>query len=285
MFKKYSLKFFFFLAFCLTLPLSAQAEGGFFSQLSGKDAPLTIDSEAGVEWNRTEKYFIAKKKVVVKRNDVTLASDQVKALYVEDEKGNTIPTVFIATGNVKLTSKDSALNCEKLIYHLNDKHAVATGKKLLLKHEKMSLKANKSIEFWMDKKIAKVLGAVELNKEGQIIKSDMAKAYFDKNQKKMVLKKVEAEGHVVLISEGNIIQGQKGTYDVDQGKAEVEGDVKISQGSHFLTAQKAEYDFKTQKSTLVGKSSITYGGSNKPKVQGIIVPGQMDKKQLPMIKN
>ena len=98
----------------------------------------------------------------------------------------------------------------------------------------------------------------------KILKADEITAYFSKEGESGTLKvtHLEAAGHVFFIIGDIIVQGKKGTYDVEPETAEIFEDVKVTSGSNQLNGSYGKVNVKT------GRYFISHG---KERVQALIL--------------
>ena len=89
-----------------SLAPAAMAQG--FSLSGGdSDAPIAIEAEQGIEWQREKQVYIARGNARASRGDVTVYADSLTAHYRSDPGGGTEIWRLEANGNVRITSRMS----------------------------------------------------------------------------------------------------------------------------------------------------------------------------------
>jgi lipopolysaccharide export system protein LptA len=83
------------------------------------------------------------------------------------------------------------------------------------------------------------------------------------------LEKLEAKGHVVLVTQTDIVTGDEGVYNPNTDQATVIGNVKVTRGDNQLDGARAEVDMATGISRL-------FAAPNE-KVRGLFTPQKKDK--------
>jgi lipopolysaccharide export system protein LptA len=83
------------------------------------------------------------------------------------------------------------------------------------------------------------------------------------------LEKLEAKGHVVLVTQTDIVTGDEGVYNPNTNQATVLGNVRITRGDNQLDGARAEVDMATGISRL-------FAAPNE-KVRGLFTPQKKDK--------
>ena len=87
---------------------------------------LTVEADESLEWFEKEKYYLAKGNVVLKKDDVTLKANIIKADYVF-ENGENILKKIIAKEKVILTKENTIATGQYMTYDLEDKIAKISG--------------------------------------------------------------------------------------------------------------------------------------------------------------
>ena len=80
---------------------------------------------------------------------------------------------------------------------------------------------------------------------------------------------VVADGHVIISSKDQRIEGDRGIYNVETGIATLTGSVKITRGDNQLNGARARVNLNTGVSSILG---------GKQGVRGLLSPRQMGKR-------
>lgn len=184
--------------------------------------PLEITADKALEWNQTDKTYVARGKAVATQGELSVKADTLTATYA-GANGNTSDIILLtADGNVTLTSGANVATGDKAVYDLVTGQAVLSGTRPKIVQEgKNTLEADK-VTVWT---------------------------------KNNVLDHAEADGNVVIVSSEQKATGNKATYNAVTNTAELIGQVKVSQGPNILEGDKAEMDLTTHVSKMVSADS------------------------------
>ena len=140
--------------------------------------PLEITADKALEWNQTDKTYIARGKAIATQGDLSVKADTLTATYA-GANGNTSDIILLnAEGNVTLTSGANVATGDKAVYDLVTGQAVLSGTRPKIVQEgKNTLEADK-VTVWT---------------------------------KNNVLDHAEADGNVVIISNEQKATGNKAT--------------------------------------------------------------------------
>ena len=86
----------------------------------------------------------------------------------------------------------------------------------------------------------------------QILTAHMAEASSEGSDTVSRIRRIEAEGNVVLSTPKETVHGKTGTYDVERKMAILEGSIVLTQGDNVLHGQKLTMDLTTGRSRLEG---------------------------------
>lgn len=214
-------------------------------------APVAINADS-LEFHQDSKTYIARGSAEVEQNGVTVRADLLTAHYVEGEGGKTSFTQVEAEGNVHITTSKGEVFGERGVYDVVREVAVLKGNNLRLVAGTDTLTARDSLEFWQKQNLAVARGNAVAVREGNRITADLLTALLDKNpQGQMVVRRVGAEGSVMITTPSEIAQGNTGTYDVARQMARLDGNVRITRGQNQLNGNRAEVNMATGVSRLL----------------------------------
>ncbi len=88
------------------------------------------------------------------------------------------------------------------------------------------------------------------------------------------ISKVNALGHVTLVSEDQIARGDSGVYNLETGIATLSGHVTLTRGENELRGQYAVVDTNTNVARLLAAPPSARATGPRPRVEGLLVPRQ-----------
>jgi len=261
----------------LGLPAAAYAE-----TMPGKsgDAPsqIEITADQSLEYYQDAHIYVARGNAKAVRGDMVVEADLLtaheresppgirdqqqpkqkpaKAAPNADDTGASNLDKLTAEGNVRITDPRQRITGEHAVDDLDKHVAVVTGKNLKYETEKETVTAKDSLEYWDEKKIAVARGNAVAISGDRHIESDVLTAEFRDapNGGDQQLWKMTSEGHVVVITKGDVSRGDKAVYDVARDIAILTGHVRITRNDGTqLTGDVAESDFKTNQSRLLNQ--------------------------------
>jgi lipopolysaccharide export system protein LptA len=87
------------------LSLFSFSSNGFAEKQNDKNSSqLTVEADDSIEWFETEKYYVAKGNVILKKDGFTLNANFVQAYY-EIKDGENVLNKILAKDNVTLTKE------------------------------------------------------------------------------------------------------------------------------------------------------------------------------------
>lgn len=181
-------------------------------------SPLEITADKALEWNQTDKTYVAQGKAIAIQGELSVKADTLTATYA-GVNGNTSDIILLtADGNVTLTSGTNVATGDKAVYDLTTGQAVLSGTRpKIIQEGKNTLEADK-VTVWT---------------------------------KNNILDHAEANGNVLIVSGEQKATGNKATYNALTNMAELIGEVKVTQGPNVLEGDKAEIDLTARVSKMV----------------------------------
>jgi lipopolysaccharide export system protein LptA len=205
----------------------------------------------------------------------TTSSDPLAGL----DQGQSKLTALEAIGQVHIfTNTDQAFG-DHAIYHMASGELVLTGKALRLITPSDTITAAKALQYWSKDHRAVALGDAQVvTKDHRSIQADQLTGYFTAgsgapvasatapgaNEAAGKLRKVVAEGHVIVRTATDIATGDHGIYHPATGIAVLTGNVHITRGPNELAGGKARVNMKTGIATLLAAPG--------QRVQGVVLP-------------
>ncbi len=250
----------------------------------GESISVTADQ---LEYHEKELNYRAIGNALITRGTTRLSADETIAHFTQSETDGPQITTAEALGHVVIVSgekSDTRLVGDKGIYNVQEQHAVLTGHELLLTTPQETVSASKSMEYFEKEQKAIARGEAIARKNDQTIVADELVAYLEKDKTgSLALKRVEATGHIIITTDQEIAQAERGVYDVIGQKADLDGNVKITRGQNQLNGDHAVMDLAS------GVSRLLSSPDKKPRVSGLLIPSEdqqlLDKKSQPNEKD
>jgi lipopolysaccharide export system protein LptA len=137
-----------------------------------------------------------------------------------------------------------------------DRHvSFVTGNNLRYETEKETVTAKDSLEYWEEKRIAVARGHAVAVSADRHVEGDVLTAEFrDTPKGEQELWKMTADGHVTVITKGDVSRGDRAVYDVSRDVAIITGNVRITRTDGTqLAGDVGEVDFKSNQSRLLNQ--------------------------------
>ncbi len=270
---------------------------------------LDITADGTLEWLRQQQVYVARGNASATRNDTTVKADVLTAHYTvpAGKKDGVEITQVTADGNVHMIAPTAQAWGDHAVYDLGQHIVVLTGKALRLITTEDNITARDSLEYFEDSQIGVARGnAVAIRGDDKLtadviaakfVKTDAnsatgpdqteaaaanpqpapkpqtadngAPAAADSGEKKQKLERLDAKGHVVLVTITDVVTGDEGVYNPITDEATVTGNVKVTRGDNQLDGNRAEVDMATGISRVYAAPGA--------RVRGLFVPQKKDK--------
>lgn len=211
-------------------------------------------------------------------------------------EGNSEIYLLEALGNVHIFTPTDQAWGDHGAYDMDQGVLVLTGHDLKLTTPRYVVTSRDSLEYWSNQHMAVARGnAVLVTDTGRRIAADVLVAYTDASSAQPggqagtttevavkptsgasgtdgaddvsgKLKRVDAIGHVVIMTATEIVQGDRAVYDPGLGIARIAGGVRITRGQNVLVGDEALVNMKTGIARLLSKGDA--------QVKGLIIPNQ-----------
>ncbi len=209
-----------------------------FAAFAADNIPLEITADKALEWNQTNKTYIARGNALAKQGDMSVKADILTATYTGANGSTSDISLLEANGNVTLSTATDIATGDKAVYNLTEGKAVLSGTRpKIVQDNKNTLEADQ-ITVWT---------------------------------KDNALDHAEATGNVVIVNGTQTATGDKATYNPTTTIAQLIGHVKVKQGENVLEGDQTDINMTTHVSTMTNK-----GGTGR--VKGIFYPGTEKKK-------
>ncbi len=279
--------------------------------LAGDDnnKPVNIQADNGIEWQQNNKVYIARGNAKATRGDNSVTADTLYAHYRDAQapapgtaaapalrnnppgqaaspfdNGSTQVYRIEASGHVVFATPSQTAYGDHADYDVDQAILVVTGSNLKIVTPQDVVTARDSLEWYDQKQIGIARGnavAVRQGPEHKSIRGDVLTAEITKpaNQPSKI-SKVDAQGHVLLISQDQIARGDSGVYNLDTGIATISGHVTLTRGDNELNGQYAVVDTNTNIARLLSAPPSAQLTGPRPRVSGLLVPRQQDEQAL-----
>jgi lipopolysaccharide export system protein LptA len=294
----------------LAASAAAQAPSGGTSGALGLSAddngkPLNIEAENGVEWQQANHVYIARGNAKATRGQNTVSADTLYAYYrpappnpngaekpapTNTAATNTAATSAFDTGSTQIyrmeadgkvvfaTPTQNAYG-DHAVYDVDQALLVMTGKNLKIVTPQDVITARDTLEWYDQKQLGVARGDAIAIRQGPAPKSihaDVLVAEITKageNQPSKI-SKVDAHGHVVLISQDQIAHGDAAVYNLDTGIATLTGHVSLTRGENELRGQYGVVDTNNNVARLLPAPPSAQLTGPHPRVEGLLIPHQ-----------
>lgn len=264
-----------FLLLLFTTPAHAQDAAasktgpGLFT---GSGGTLDITADQSLEWHEDTRMYIARGHAKAVRGDVTVTADILKAYDRLKKDGGSEVWKLEAEGHVKVVGKTQTAEGDMAVYDIDSRKAILRGAALKYVTATDTVTATDSLEYWENENMARAAGNATATREGRQVRADELLLYFATNAKgEQVSEKMEAKGHVHIVTKGDVVFCDQATYFVTPNTATLTGNVFITRGASQIKGDRAEADFKTGVSRILNSGTgrvhalvISAGDGKKP---------------------
>lgn len=216
-----------------------------------KNTELTVEADNSLEWFEKEKYYLAKGNVILKKDDLTIRSNFLRANYIELE-GETTLKKIIAKENVSVLQGKIKATGQHMIYDIRSKIAIITGPFQTFSSPSGYLESKNMIKF------DNLENKAEANGEVKIILSNKTKIFADNVKAdftaiKKSLKSASAKGNVRIenLGKSQKCKADLGTYDSSDDIVRLIGNVVIFNKESIIKGSRGITNLKTGVSNLI----------------------------------
>lgn len=238
------------LVFLAVMPAALAAQGLAVLRQDSKQ-PLEIDAERGIEWNQTQRTYVARGNVRAAQGEVAVYAEVLVAHYRDAAGGGTEVFRLDADGDVRVVSSSETAYGDRGVYDVDHGILVLTGRRLRLEATGAKITARDSLEYWERRQMAVARGKAHAKQGENQLWADILSAYLRKDQQgKTSIRRIEAFDRVRLETVQDVVVGDRGLYNLDSRTAILCGSVTIIRGDHKLTGQVAEVDLTSGRARL-----------------------------------
>lgn len=212
------------------------------------DRAIEVTADQGLEWDKTQKLYIARGNAKLTRGQTSIAAGILRAWYRDDDARRGQVFRVEAEGDVRITRGDLLATGGRATYDIDKRVGRLTGTGLAVSSGDARLSATDFIELHDDRRVVVAQGGVRLVRPGEELRAAALSLHFEpvevgaRGRTRLV--KVEADGDVRVTSCAGTVQANRVVYDPQSGDAQLSGDVKLTRGNDRLEGAAAEINTK-----------------------------------------
>jgi lipopolysaccharide export system protein LptA len=231
------------------------------------DLAIEIEAEAGIEWRRDDKVYIARGNATAKRGDITVIADTLSARYRDGADGGSEIWHIEADGHVRLMSPGRTITGGHAVYNLDQRVLRVTGGDLSVATGEERLTADESLEYRDGPQIAIARGNATVTQAERQVRADVMTGHFERRTDgELDLVRLEAAGDVEVKTPDTYATSAEGQYDLTTEIMTLSGNVKVTNAGNQFNGEFAEVNVRTGVSRLLGSADGT------GKVKSLIMP-------------
>ena len=236
-------------ALCLAL-IGGYLGFGVISSQSAAAEQLVVEASEKLEWNQTDKLYIAQGDAFAQRGTQRIDAQIIRAFYAENNDDGQDITRLEAEGGVTLNDTQQSLTGQSLIYDVAKSLYDISGPDARVSSPEGIATASENIRYDQAKGTILLRGDAQMRLEdGREMAGDALDITLDDTQ---AMDKLIARGNVVLTQiDGRQSRSDFADYDAATGKALLTGNVQIMAEGNILNGQRAEIDFNKGISRLL----------------------------------
>lgn len=212
------------------------------------DRAIEVTADQGLEWDKTQKLYIARGNARLVRGQITIAAGVLRAWYRDDDTSRGQVFRVEAEGDVRVTRGDLVATGARGTYDTDKRLGRLTGIGLAVSSGDSRLTATDFIELHEDRRVVVARGGVRLVRPGEELRATSLTLHFEPVETgargRTRLARVEADGDVRITSCSGSAQAGRVVYDPQSGEAQLSGDVKLTRGNDRLEGAEAEINTK-----------------------------------------
>jgi lipopolysaccharide export system protein LptA len=137
-----------------------------------------------------------------------------------------------------------------------------------------------SLEVLQDQKIATFAGNVDAVQGDMVLSADRLRVYYGGDDRTAApgpagtgsIRRIEADGNVLMSSPRETAQGNAGVYDVTSSRVTLDGEVVLTRGDNVIRGQRLEVDLASGRSRVFAAVPSTAGGTPPQRVRALFTP-------------
>jgi lipopolysaccharide export system protein LptA len=137
-----------------------------------------------------------------------------------------------------------------------------------------------SLEVLQNQKIATFTGNVDAVQGDMVLSADRLRVYYGGDDQNAApgpagtgsIRRIEADGNVLMSSPRETAQGDAGVYDVASSQVTLDGAVVLTRGDNVIRGQRRQVDRTSGRSRLFAAVPSTEGGTPPQRVRALLTP-------------
>ena len=156
---------------------------------------------------------------------------------------------------MRIVSETEVAQSDNAVYDIDQGTLVMTGDTVRLDTREDTIIARDSLEYYENRQIAVARGDALAIRGDRRVRADVLTAHFTEANAQTEMKKIQADGNVLVSTPTDIVRAEKGDYDPGRGVATVTGNVRITRGDTQLNGDRAEVNLATGESRILSSRS------------------------------
>ena len=137
-----------------------------------------------------------------------------------------------------------------------------------------------SLEVLQNQKIATFTGNVDAVQGDMVLSADRLRVYYGGDDQNGApgpagtgsIRRIEADGNVLMSSPRETAQGDAGVYDVASSQVTLDGAVVLTRGDNVIRGQRLQVDLASGRSRVFAAVPSTEGGTPPQRVRALLTP-------------
>lgn len=279
----------------------AAAQGLSLGNVS-EDRPIEISADSGIEWQQDAQVYIARGNAVAKRANSEVHADTLTAHYRKSKAGGGDNEIYRlnADGRVTIKGERQAVIGDQAVYDVDQQIGIVTGKGLKLTTATDVVTARDSLEWYDAKQIAVARGDAVAVRDAKQVRADVLTAHMTKDKPAVAgsapaskptgaaatakpaasagllggdtgsrIRRVDAQGNVLVSTATDIGRGDYGVYNAETGIVTLLGNVTVTRGPNTIRGQYAVMDLNNNISRMMPAPAAP--GAAPTRVEGLFV--------------
>lgn len=232
--------------------------------------PTDINADQAIEWHQDVRAYVARGNASAKRGDTTVYGDVLTAYYREvPGKGNEV-FQLVGDGHVRVVGTNQQVYGDRIVYDMDKRVAVVTGKDLKLVTPQDVVTARDSLEYYEAQDLAVARGDAVAVRDDRRLRADVLIGQFAKAPNGTTqMQRIDGSGNVLVTTALDVARSDKLIYSIADNTAVLLGNVRITRGDNQLNGDAAEMNMNTKVNRVIA------GPATGGRVKGLLIPGEL----------
>ncbi len=236
---------------------------------NGDRQPTDINADQAIEMHQDVRAYVARGNASAKKGETTVYGDVLTAYYREVPGKENEVYQLVGDGNVRVIGTNQQVYGDHIIYDLDKKMAVVTGKSLRLLTPKDVVTARDTMEYYEIQNQAVARGDAVAVRVDRRLRADVLIGQFVKGPDgASQLQRIDGSGNVLVTTATDVGRSEKMVYSMTDNTAVLLGNVRITRGDNQLNGDAAEMNMNTKINRVIA------GPSSGGRVKGLLVPAE-----------